>query len=249
MIGRFIPDVFFRKRHRAFYCFFKNVLGFIPLHKTIYDIALTHKSMTNAIGKAHRINNERLEYLGDAVLSAIVADYLYAKYPNREEGFLTEMRSKIVSRRNLNVLGRNIGLSQLIRYDKVHGGEFKSKDGDGVEALIGAIYLDKGYVFTRKVVVERLIMLYMDIDKLEHTEWNYKSRLLDWGQQNKRKISFSVQKKYYQGNTGKPQYDVVANIDGKPYMHAVADSIKLAEQLSAEKTYLQLDRKAATSEK
>lgn len=248
MFARLIPDRLFSTDSRAFYCFFKNVLGYIPLRRGLYDIAFTHKSASHQQGKGHRINNERLEFLGDAVLSAVVADYLYHRYPNRGEGFLTVLRSKIVSRNNLNRLGNTIGLSHLIRYDHRCNGEFKCKDGDGIEALIGAIYLDKGYRFTRRIIIDRFIGMYMDVDRLEQEEWNYKSKLLDWGQQNKRSVSFELVKTTFQGSRSKPQYEVAASIDGVPRQHAVSGSIKSAEQLAAEKTFKLLVQNRSSAE-
>lgn len=217
-------------------------MGFRPHHLDLYRIAFIHRSKSQNIGHGHRINNERLEYLGDAVLSSIVADYLYHRYPDKEEGFLTELRSKIVSRKSLNHLGHTIGLSELIQYDTRSQGEFKSKDGDGVEALVGALYLDRGYRFTKKIVVNRFLRLYIDVDQLANNDWNYKSKLLDWGQHNRHKIKFVVQKTTRQDRHTPPQYDVVATIDGKPYRNAIANSIKAAEQLAAEKTYLFLQQ-------
>lgn len=240
MIAKFIPVAFARQEDKPLYIFCKNVLGFRPRHVELYRIAFIHRSVSQDMGHGHRINNERLEYLGDAVLSSIVADYLYHRYPNKEEGFLTELRSKIVSRNNLNRLGSTIGLSELIHYDSRCNGEFKSKEGDGVEALVGAIYLDRGYRFTRRVVVRRFLRLYMDVDALANNEWNYKSKLLDWGQHYKHKIKFVVQNSGTQGNKGRMQYDVVVTIDNQPYLNAKANSIKDAEQLASEKTYLQL---------
>jgi ribonuclease-3 len=109
------------------------------------------------MGQGWRVNNERLEYLGDAVLSAVVAEFLYKKYPHQGEGFLTEMRSKLVSRANLNKLAQKIGLSQLIQYNRESHGVFKSIDGDAFEALVGAIYLEKGYRFTRRVIIKKIM--------------------------------------------------------------------------------------------
>lgn len=238
MKTRLIPRLFLRQEDKALYEFCTNVLGFYPRHTELYRIAFTHRSKSKELGHGHRINNERLEYLGDAVLSSIVADYLYHRYPDKEEGFLTELRSKIVSRNNLNRLGNTIGLSELIQFDSRSNGEFKSKEGDGVEALVGAIYLDKGYRTTQKVVVERFLRLYMDIEKLATIEWNYKSKLLDWGQQHRHKIKFEAEK--INGERNRSEYSVTVHIDEKPQSSAKASSIKVAEQLAAEKTYLHL---------
>jgi len=189
------------------------------------------------MGQGWRVNNERLEYLGDAVLSAVVAEFLYKKYPHQGEGFLTEMRSKLVSRANLNKLAQKIGLSQLIQYNRESQGVFKSIDGDAFEALVGAIYLEKGYRFTRRVIIKKIMTTYLDVDAMAHTDWNFKSKLIDWGQKNHKKISFEVERVIYQGKESRRQYDVRVKIDGEPAEHAIDYSIKASEQLAAEKTY------------
>lgn len=230
------------KDNEAFYSFFKNILGFTPRRTDIYQIAFIHKSKSQEAGNGHKINNERLEYLGDAVLGAIVAEYLYKKFPYQGEGFLTVTRSKIVSRANLNRLAQKIGLSQLIQYNKQQQGIFKSKDGDAFEALVGAIYLEKGYNFTRKVIVERVINVHLDVDAMIHQDWNFKSKLIDWGQKERHKVSFETVHVKYQNSEGssRREYEVLTRIDGQPAESAVEYSIKAAEQLAAEKTYKKL---------
>lgn len=227
------------KDNEQFYSFFKNILGFTPRRVEVYQTAFIHRSKSLEPLPGLRINNERLEYLGDAVLSTVVAEYLYKKYPSKGEGFLTVMRSKIVSRANLNKLAHKIGLAQLIQYNKESQGVFKSIEGDAFEALVGAIYLEKGYNFTRRVIVDRIIRIHMDIDALSEQDWNYKSMLLDWGQKEHHKIAFEVDQVSYQGkkNAGRREYEVMVKIDGKPAEKAVEYSIKAAEQLAAEKSY------------
>lgn len=227
----------FKGENKDFYNFFKNILGFIPRNTEIYQIAFIHRSKSKMAPQGRRINNERLEYLGDAVLSAIVAEYLYKKYPYQGEGFLTEMRSKLVSRANLNKLAQKIGLSQLIQYNRESQGVFKSIDGDAFEALVGAIYLEKGYRFTRKVIINKVMNTHLDIDTMEHTEWNYKSKLIDWGQKEHKKVSFEVVRAFNQGHDSRRHYEVQVLIDGEPHQKALDFSIKAAEQLAAEKTY------------
>lgn len=236
-----------RGEHKEFYSFFKNVLGFVPRHTQLYQVAFIHKSKSQETTHGCKINNERLEYLGDAVLSAIVADFLYQKYPYQGEGFLTEMRSKIVSRASLNKLAQKIGLSQLIQYNRESQGIFKSMDGDAFEALVGAIYLEKGYKFTQKVIVDRVICSHMDIEALAHTDWNYKSKLIDWGQKEHKKVSFEVVRVIYQGSAGRRQYECQVLIDGEPGEKAIEYSIKSAEQLAAEKTFKKLESTIKTS--
>lgn len=231
-----------KKENKEFYDFFKNILGFTPRNTKLYQVAFIHKSKSQETSLGRKVNNERLEYLGDAVLSAIVADLLYKKYPCQGEGYLTEMRSKIVSRANLNKLAQKIGLSQLIQYNKESQGIFKSIDGDAFEALVGAIYMEKGYKFTRRIVVERILTNYVDIDSMARTEWNFKSKLIDWGQKERKKVSFEVIRAFYQGNGSRRQYEIRVVIDGEPKQAAIDFSIKAAEQLAAEKTYKQLQR-------
>lgn len=228
------------KGNEAFYNFFKNILGFTPRRTDIYQIAFIHKSKSQETTNGHKVNNERLEYLGDAVLGSIVAEYLYRKFPYQGEGFLTVTRSKIVSRANLNKLAQKIGLSQLIQYNKQQQGIFKSKDGDAFEALVGAIYLEKGYEFTRKVIIERVINIHLDVDAMIHQDWNFKSKLIDWGQKNHKKVTFEVVRTIAQAHASRRQYESLVSIDGVPQKSAVEFSIKAAEQLAAEKTFKSL---------
>lgn len=225
-----------KKESPEFYRFFKNVLGFTPRHTELYHTAFIHRSVA-ATHEGHRINNERLEYLGDAVLGAIVAEYLYKKYPLRGEGFLTEMRSKIVSRKSLGQLARKIGLVELVEHQPASDGAFKSLGGDALEALIGAIYLEKGFRFTRRLIIKRLLCTYIDIDAVATTDWNYKSKMIDWGQKNHRKVTFETLRSFVRSHSGRREYECRVNIDGQPQQSAIEFTIKAAEQLAAEKTY------------
>lgn len=237
-----------RKENPEFYRFFRNVLGFRPRRTELYHIALTHSSLS-AVEHGHRINNERLEYLGDAVLGSIVAEYLYKKYPMKGEGFLTEMRSKIVSRKSLGNLARKIGLPELVVHQKGQEGAFKSLGGDAFEALIGAIYLEKGYRFTRRLIVDKLLCTYLDIDTIANTDWNYKGKLIDWGQKNRKKVSFEVVRSFVHDREGRREYECRVNVDGKPMESAIGYTIKSAEQLAAEKTYKAIMSAAETEKK
>ncbi|MBR1765624.1 MAG: ribonuclease III [Bacteroidales bacterium] len=227
------------KESEQFRNFFKNILGYTPRRTELYHMALRHRSLST-LQNGHRINNERLEYLGDAVLGAVVADYLYKKYPYHGEGFLTELRSKIVSRVSLNRLADKIGLVELVEYQHDATGGFKSIGGDAFEALMGAMYIDKGFVFTRKVIVNRILGLHLDVDSVASTEWNYKSKLIDWGQKNHKKVSFEVVRSFVQGRHGRRHYECMVRIDGAAQQSAIDFSIKAAEQLASEKTYKNL---------
>ncbi|MBK7028181.1 MAG: ribonuclease III [Bacteroidales bacterium] len=156
----------------------------------MYKLAFRHKSLAKELTNGTRVSNERLEYLGDAILSAVVADYLFKIFPIKGEGFLTEMRSRIVSRASLNKLSQKLGLDKLIQVSTEGNNVYKSMNGDAFEALIGAIYLDKGYQFTRRIIIEKIILQHFDLDELENNDTNYKSRLIEWAQREKHSVEF-----------------------------------------------------------
>jgi len=180
----------FSSPRKEFYLFLKDLLGFYPGKLNLYDLAFVHKSAsyTDSIGKI--INNERLEYLGDAVLGSVVAEYLYNRFPHRGEGFLTQMRSKLVNRTFLTHLTHETGLDQFVKSRTLGNASSSHIYGDAMEALIGAIYLDKGYETVKYVVVKRFLNSYVNLNELEGTDNNYKSQLIEWGQKNKMDVSF-----------------------------------------------------------
>ncbi|MDR1006053.1 MAG: ribonuclease III [Bacteroidales bacterium] len=215
--------------------FLRYVLGCKPKNVFLYKQSLIHRSSTHSDGKGNKINNERLEYLGDTVLSTVVGHLLFQKYPYQGEGFLTEMRSKIVSRASLNKLAVKIGLNKLIEFSKDNCGKSISMDGDAFEALVGALYLDLGYKKTYRILTEKIFNIHLDIDSLESTDWNYKSKIIDWCQKNRKPVSFEVIEAIQ--IHGRKQYRVQVVIDGQPKESACEFSIKAADQLAAEKTY------------
>ena len=233
---------FFQKKAKTpeevlFDNFFKNVLGFKPKNLELYHLAFLHKSMSKSLNNGMKINNERLEYLGDTVLSTVVADFLFKKFPYQGEGFLTVMRAKIVSRDSLNKLAKKIGLNELISYNRgKKNSMFKSINGNTFEALVGAMYIERGYDFTAKVLINRLIVPNIDIDELTKVDFNYKSKIIDWGQHNRKKVSFELVKVFNECGYRR-QYEARVVIDGEPCESAIDFSIKAAEQLAAEKTY------------
>jgi ribonuclease-3 len=210
----------------------KNIFGFRPKNLHLYKLAFRHKSANKDVNGI-KINNERLEYLGDAVLSSIVADYLFKKFPYKGEGFLTEMRSKIVCRSNLEKLSRKLALDKLIESSPDIMSAAKSMRGDAFEAFIGALYLDKGYKFTKKVIIKRIINIHIDIDDLEHTETNFKSRLIEWAQKERKEVDFRVITE--KGEKNSKQYEVEVYIDNEAISNAIDFSIKGAEKIAAEK--------------
>lgn len=220
---------------RKFSASIKNIFGFRPGNLALYRLAFLHKSAGQETVGGIRINNERLEFLGDAVLDTVAADFLFRTYPTRDEGFLTEMRSKIVSRSQLNKLSLKLGLDQLIRMEE-SGAVYRSYRGDAFEALIGAIYLDKGYRFSRKFLIERIIKHYFDLDELVRQELNYKSRIIEWAQKEKKNLQFNVVEEV--GNGYRKQYVVEVMVDDNPLARSQHFSIKGAEQLASEKAWL-----------
>lgn len=215
----------------------KNILGFKPGNIALYRLAFLHRSVGIEIIRGFKVNNERLEFLGDAILDAIVADYLFKTFPTQDEGFLTEMRSKIVSRMQLGKLAQKLGLDQLIKLDGTNG-LYRSYMGDAFEALIGAIYLDKGYQFTRKILLERIIKHYFNLDELVNQELNFKSKIIEWAQKERKNLQFNVVNEV--GTGYKKQYVVEVLVDDLPIAQSQHYSIKGAEQLASEKAWTRI---------
>lgn len=214
----------------------KNLLGFVPGNLSLYKLAFRHKSAAQNIKKGVKNSNERLEFLGDAVLGSVVAEVLFKLYPYEDEGFLTELRSKIVSRVNLNQLARKLGFDKLIEYDSRmlnSSSRQGSLLGDAFEALIGAVYLDKGYNFTRGFLVNHIIKQHVDIHTLEQTETNFKSKLIEWCQRHSKDIAFDIVSNQ-EGESTK-LFTIQALIDGEVMGLGKEFSKKNAEKLAAEK--------------
>ena len=181
----------FRKDKEPYFCFYK-MLGFYPRNIEIYQQALLHKSSSIKAGKGRLLNNERLEFLGDAILDAIVADIVYKKFEGKREGFLTNTRSKIVQRETLNRVAVEIGLDKLIKYTTRQSSHNSYMCGNAFEALIGAIYLDRGYRACKKFMEERIINQYLNLEKISRKEVNFKSKLIEWSQKNKFCVEFNL---------------------------------------------------------
>lgn len=216
----------------------KNIFGYKPGNIFLYRLAFLHKSASQESLKGIKVNNERLEFLGDAILDAITADYLFKTFPTKDEGFLTEMRSKLVSRAQLNKLAQKMGLETLIQLDGTSYNLFRSFRGDAFEALIGAMYLDKGYNFTQKIVLKKIIGRYYNIDELVTQEVNFKSRLIEWVQRERKQLQFKVVEET--GSGFKKQYIVEVIIDGSSVATGRDYSIKGAEQNGAEKAWAKI---------
>jgi ribonuclease-3 len=206
------------------------LLGYYPGNISVYKLAFSHRSLSLETVQGVRLSNERLEYLGDAVLGAIVADLLFKRFPYKDEGFLTEMRSRIVSRENLKNLAVKIGIDELLLKD-ASPGTYRSMYGDAFEALIGAIYLDKGYKTAQKFIMERIIRHHVDLREIEETEKNFKSVILNWGQKEKHSVVFELMEDDLQSR----QIKVRLLIDDKEVAIGIDFVKKKAEQIAAEK--------------
>ncbi|HEU4607098.1 MAG TPA: ribonuclease III [Chitinophagaceae bacterium] len=206
----------------------RNVLGFTPGKAVLYKTALTHRSVRDTADE----NNERLEYLGDAILSAIVADFLFKKYPYKEEGFLTEMRSKMVNRNKLNEIAIKMGLKKITYFNKFDNSLKMSQIfGNTLEAVVGAIYLDKGFEKTQKWVKERIIVPHLFMDDLENLEINHKNKLYGWANKNGKNLEFETLEEKMEG--GRRLFTIGAVVDGKLLAQGKAYNKKDASQIAA----------------
>ena len=181
----------FRKDRESYLCFYR-ILGFLPHDLSLYQQALLHKSTSLKSKKGRPLNNERLEFLGDAILDAVVADLVYRHFENRKEGFLTTTRSKIVQRETLNKLAVEIGLDKLVKYATRTSSHNNYMYGNAFEAFVGAIYLDQGYRRCMKFMEKRIFSQYIDMDSLSRKEVNFKSKLIEWSQKHKIEVSFEL---------------------------------------------------------
>lgn len=203
--------------------------GFVPARLSIFKLAFSHKS-NQATKDYAQTNNERLEYLGDAVLGTIVAEYLFKKYPNGDEGFLTKMRSKIVKRKSLNDIGDQMGLDVLLsEYNRTRLSS--SMLGNAVEALVGAVYLEKGYRATKRFVIQRMLKLYVDMHELETVDDNYKSQLLEYCQKNGMQVNYKLLNKFKQDR--RDRFKVAVMVNGEQVSLADDFNKKSAEQLAS----------------
>mgnify|MGYP006158701113 CR=1 FL=1 len=213
----------------------KKVLKFSPKDIKKYKKAFTHRSVQMLDKKGIPINYERLEFLGDSILGSVISSYLYKKVPTGSEGYLTQMRSKIVSRKHLNELGKDLNLIRFVKSnidqsnvgDNIHGNIF--------EALIGAIYLDKGYNFCQKFIYEHVIVPYVDIEKLEGKITSYKGLIIEWCQKKKKKYKFDTYED--SGNESVKHFSVKISIDGEQVAKGRATSKEKAEEQASKRVY------------
>ena len=231
----------FRKDKELYICLYR-MMGFYPRKIELYKQALLHSSVAQRNAKGKPVNNERLEFLGDAVLDAAVGDIVFRHFPGKREGFLTNTRSKLVQRETLGRLAHEIGLDSLI-HSKTNGTSHNSyMGGNAFEALVGAIYLDRGYTACMRFMKKRILAQLINIDKVAYKEVNFKSKLLEWSQKNRINLEFRLdqQKK---DNSGSPIFCHTVMLEGIEGCSGEGYSKKESQQKAAKLTLEQLRRK------
>ena len=219
----------------------KSILGFYPRNIRLYELALMHKSMAYHEQDRHFINNERLEFLGDAMLGAIVADILYKHYGNKQEGFLTTLRSNIVCRSSLNRISHDLGLDKLIRHaGAVTTGHNSFMSGNAFEAFVGAIYLDRGYKYCYRFLEEQVFKKHLNIEEIAKQEKNFKSALIEWCQKYQYKFEFTQQESRDDKNT--PVFHSCVTVEGIPCGTGDGYSKKESDQNAAKQALKRIKR-------
>lgn len=208
----------------------EHLLGFTPNRISFYKLALMHRSKP----EDPTDSNERLEFLGDAILGAIVAEYLFKKYPYQDEGYLTELRSRIVRRETMNNVALRMGLNKLVQYNQNDRGLSRSHIfGNALEALIGAVYLDRGFIKTRTFILNQFIRSYIDLDTMESTDTNYKNKLLSWAQKNNKPLVFDTIEEKMEG--ARKSFTIGIVVDGEVVATGTGYNKKEAGQVAAQK--------------
>ena len=236
----------FRKAKESYFCFYK-ILGFYPRNIQLYQQALLHKSTSIRSEKGRPLNNERLEFLGDAILDAIVGDIVYKHFEGRREGFLTNTRSKIVQRETLNKLAVEIGLDKLVKYSTRSSSHNSYMYGNAFEAFIGAIYLDQGYERCKRFMEEKIFKNYIDLDKMSRKEVNFKSKLIEWSQKSKVEVSFELIEQFLDEDYN-PMFHTEIRIEGISAGKGTGYSKKESQQNAAQAALKKIKNDASFKE-
>jgi len=234
-----IHSLFFNAKDKRLATSIQLILGSKPLNLSLYRLALTPAGLGEETDKGFRKSNERLEFLGDAVLGAVIAEYLFKKYPYRDEGFLTETRSKLVNRETLNEVGIKIGLKKTLR-QVVDNRQFvgnKSLYGDILEAFLGAVYLDRGYAFSKKLILQR-ILIHLDLEGMVTTVSNHKSKVIEWSQREGNQVEFQVVQ--VNNNQRYKEFVIAIVVNGETIAQGKGETKKKAEQEAAKNACEQL---------
>ncbi|WP_353777231.1 ribonuclease III [Winogradskyella sp. 3972H.M.0a.05] len=235
---RFIRNILKNSRSTKdgnFFLHLEKILGFKPKHKDLYVKAFTHRSMNIKDKMGNALNYERLEFVGDAMLSAVIASYLFEEVPHGDEGYLTKMRSKVVSREHLNELGKELNLIDHVESNIPIQNFGNNIHGNLFEALVGAIFLDKGYKSCEKFIFDRVINPHVDIEKLEGKVISYKSLLIEWCQKEKNTFNYNVYEDT--GNDDLKHFSVKLSINDRVVAKARATSKKKAEEKASKRAF------------
>ena len=230
----------FRKEKELFSSL-REILGFYPRHIELYKLALMHKSIARRNAKGKPVNNERLEFLGDAVLDAVVGDIVYRHFEGKREGFLTNTRSKLVQRDTLNKLAQEMGINRLILSSGHSNSHNNYMGGNAFEALVGAIYLDRGYNMCMRFMQKRILSQLINIDKVAYKEVNFKSKLIEWSQKNKVRLDFKLVSQSKESG-GSPTFIYKAIIEGLDGGQGKGYSKKESQQIASKETLQRLKR-------
>ncbi len=229
------------RQEKELFSSLRDIIGFYPHNIEYYKVALTHKSSGQRNEKGRPLNNERLEFLGDALLDAVVGHIVYEHFSGKREGFLTNTRSKLVSRETLGKLAEEMGLTELIMSNTSKRSHNSYMAGNAFEALVGAIYLDQGYDAVMRFMKKRILAQMVNIDKVAYKEVNFKSKLLEWTQKNRVKMQFEMQQQTAD-KQGSPVFSFVVKIEGVEGCSGEGYSKKEAQQLAAKETLQRLRR-------
>ncbi len=231
----------FSSPRKEFYLFLRDLLGFYPTNLKLYDLAFVHKSASTYDSQGNQVNNERLEFLGDAILGAIIADFLYNRFPQQDEGFLTKNRSKLVNRTFLTRLTFDMGLHVFIDSNTTKNIDKSHIYGDALEALIGAIYLDTDYQTTKFFVTKRILSQFVNMNEIEQKDSNFKSQLIEWSQKNKKELRFDTIEEAGAEKSNQPKFIATVLIDQIELGRGTGTSKKEAQQNAARETLKKLD--------
>lgn len=235
-----LKSIKYKGEDKEFYLTLKNTLGFSPKNIIFYRKALTHKSVKEKDNYGIVINNERLEFLGDSVIDTVVADFLFNKYPMEDEGFLTNLRSKLVKRTHLDKLGKSINLDILIKSSTFSVNKNSHILGNALEALVGAIYLDRGYKYSKIFIIDTLLKKHVNLQELKDTEENFKSIIIEYIQQNKLHLEYKTEMQKDE-NIKTKRFESLVFIDGKEKGRGLGFSKKEAEQNASKDSLKNID--------
>jgi len=238
---KFIKKLFSKpkREHKELQDKLKNILPFKPSDFSLYEEALTHKIENITDDKGNKINNERLEFLGDAVIENVISEFLFKEMPKAKEGDLSIMRAKIVNRKHLNELGKNLKITNLLQKHFSDNQLGKNISGNLYEALVGAIFLDKGYNGAKRFIYKSMIDPYIDLEKLDKKISSYKSYIIEWAQKNHLDYEFNAEKDVNNGKNN--YYKVNFLLDNKKISYGRSSSKKKAEEIAARRAYYTLN--------